>query len=82
MPEENFFIATQGPVQTSIIDFWEMILQLKVTMIVMLCELSEGGREKCACYWDPSVLQSAGIKINVEENKTFLDNRKFMCFLA
>lgn len=35
-------IATQGPLQETISDFWHMVFQRKVKVIVMLTELKEG----------------------------------------
>ncbi|NXY83344.1 PTPRC phosphatase, partial [Alcedo cyanopectus] len=44
-------IATQGPLQETISDFWQMVFQRKVKVIVMLTELKEGDQELCAQYW-------------------------------
>lgn len=35
-------IATQGPLQETISDFWQMVFQRKVKVIVMLTELKQG----------------------------------------
>lgn len=35
-------IAAQGPLQETISDFWQMVFQRKVKVIVMLTELKEG----------------------------------------
>ncbi|KAI9287818.1 protein-tyrosine phosphatase-like protein, partial [Umbelopsis sp. AD052] len=45
------YIATQGPVEDSISDFWVMILEQSSTVIVCLTPEIEGGRHKCARYW-------------------------------
>ena len=37
------FIASQGPLSNTTEDFWEMINNLNVKLIVMLCELKEKG---------------------------------------
>ncbi|NXU54280.1 PTPRC phosphatase, partial [Turnix velox] len=44
-------IATQGPLQETVSDFWQMVFQRKVKVIVMLTELKEGDREFSAPYW-------------------------------
>lgn len=44
------WIATQGPLEGTIVDFWEMVQQ-RSTMVVMLCNLNEDGRSKCASYF-------------------------------
>ena len=45
------YIATQGPKDSTIADFWYMILQQNASLIVMLCNELECGRPKCAQYW-------------------------------
>ncbi len=45
------FIATQGPKRETIVDFWRMVSQYRVTAIVMLTKLVEKGVERCSQYW-------------------------------
>jgi protein tyrosine phosphatase len=45
------YIVTQGPLYETTADFWLMCIQQRVSLIVMLCNTVESGREKCACYW-------------------------------
>ncbi|XP_043819452.1 receptor-type tyrosine-protein phosphatase C isoform X2 [Dromiciops gliroides] len=44
-------IATQGPLKETISDFWQMVFQRKVKVIVMLTDLKDGEQEVCAQYW-------------------------------
>ena len=48
----KYFISTQGPKRETIEDFWRMIDEHGCNVIIMLCNLIEGGKEKCANYWD------------------------------
>ena len=52
MPHPFYFIATQGPLEKTIEDFLSMCIEYDVQFIVMLCNVEEEGREKCAKYWD------------------------------
>ncbi|CAE1260839.1 unnamed protein product [Acanthosepion pharaonis] len=45
------YIATQGPLEGTIEDFWKMIWQEKCNTIVMLTEIMENGKLKCCVYW-------------------------------
>ncbi|KAG9489977.1 hypothetical protein GDO78_005736 [Eleutherodactylus coqui] len=45
------YIATQGPLANTVIDFWRMIWEYQVKIIVMACREFEMGRKKCERYY-------------------------------
>ncbi|EJW81242.1 protein-tyrosine phosphatase containing protein, partial [Wuchereria bancrofti] len=47
----KMFIASQGPLDASTDDFWRMIWEHKVQVIVMVANLYERNRCQCAKYW-------------------------------
>ena len=66
IPNENSFISTQGPIESSINDFWEMIFEYDCKIILMLCSEIEGGRKKCSEYWKS---KNSIFKIEYKEEK-------------
>ncbi|XP_068032561.1 receptor-type tyrosine-protein phosphatase kappa-like [Anomalospiza imberbis] len=47
----HFFIAAQGPLAGTVVDFWHMVWQEKTSVIVMLTGLVEQNKIKCEQYW-------------------------------
>ncbi|KAI8877958.1 receptor/non-receptor type protein-tyrosine phosphatase [Backusella circina FSU 941] len=45
------YIATQGPIPSTIFDFWRTIVEYQVPVIVCLTPEYENQLDKCACYW-------------------------------
>ncbi|XP_048468879.1 receptor-type tyrosine-protein phosphatase U-like [Rhincodon typus] len=45
------FIATQGPKQEMVYDFWRMVWQERCKCIVMITKLVEVGQVNCCKYW-------------------------------
>ncbi|XP_030321385.1 tyrosine-protein phosphatase non-receptor type 22 isoform X1 [Calypte anna] len=63
------YIATQGPLPTTVIDFWRMIWEYEVLIVVMACMEFEMGKKKCERYWaevDGSPLQCGPFSIACE----------------
>uniref|UniRef100_A0A7E4W188 protein-tyrosine-phosphatase n=1 Tax=Panagrellus redivivus TaxID=6233 RepID=A0A7E4W188_PANRE len=57
------YIASQAPLPETVEDFWHMICQKKINVIVMLCKCVESFTPKCEMYWPK----------NVGETRTFGD---------
>ncbi|XP_070249289.1 tyrosine-protein phosphatase non-receptor type 13 isoform X1 [Myotis yumanensis] len=53
--EEFIYIACQGPLPTTVGDFWQMIWEQKSTVIAMMTQEVEGEKVKCQRYW-PNIL--------------------------
>ncbi|XP_066468833.1 tyrosine-protein phosphatase non-receptor type 18 [Tiliqua scincoides] len=45
------YIATQGPLPHTVLDFWRMVWQYRTKVIVMACREVEMGKKKCEKYW-------------------------------
>jgi protein tyrosine phosphatase len=49
------FIITQSPMQSTVADFWKMIVQHRSLTIIMLCGLEENSKDICHQYWPSDV---------------------------
>ncbi|XP_066996547.2 uncharacterized protein [Anabrus simplex] len=45
------YIASQAPLPHTVNDFWRMVVQCEVQVIVMACNEEEAGKHKCENYW-------------------------------
>ncbi|XP_062823723.1 receptor-type tyrosine-protein phosphatase eta [Anolis carolinensis] len=54
------FIAAQGPLPTTVQDFWRMIWEKNIYTVVMLTKCVEQGRTKCEEYWPNKQSKSYG----------------------
>ncbi|RWS14252.1 Receptor-type tyrosine-protein phosphatase N2-like protein [Dinothrombium tinctorium] len=50
-PRNGVYIATQGPMKQTAADFWQMVWEQNVYIIVILTRLMENGVEMCYKYW-------------------------------
>ena len=66
IPYEKYFISTQGPIDSSINDFWEMIFEYDCKIIIMLCNEIEVERKRCSNYWNS---KNTNFKIEYKEER-------------
>ena len=71
--QNKYFITTQGPKRNTIEDFWTMVEENESNIIVMLCNVIEQGKEKCAKYWDNKLIKI----VSEEEKEGYYIIRKF-----
>ncbi|XP_030876735.1 receptor-type tyrosine-protein phosphatase V-like isoform X7 [Leptonychotes weddellii] len=78
-PQE--FIATQGPLKKTLEDFWRLVWEQQVHIIVMLTVGMENGRVLCEHYWpaDPTPITHGHIMVRLlaEEPEDEWTKREF-----
>lgn len=77
--ERKKFICAQGPMDATISDFWRMIWEQHLEIIVMLTNLEEYNKTKCAKYWPEKV---ADAKKFGDITVTFTDEQRFSDYLV
>ncbi|XP_065805396.1 receptor-type tyrosine-protein phosphatase H-like isoform X2 [Labrus bergylta] len=75
------YIATQGPLPSTVNDFWRMIWEQRVKGIVMVTNCKESGKAKCEQYWPgdskPHMYGELVVTIRYEQKELFWILREF-----
>uniref|UniRef100_A0A1I7YFJ4 protein-tyrosine-phosphatase n=1 Tax=Steinernema glaseri TaxID=37863 RepID=A0A1I7YFJ4_9BILA len=75
LPNSKYtYIAAQAPLQSTLNDWWRMIFQNDIYLIVMLCKLVEKGMPKCHRYYPNEVNapeEYGGFHVEIVEESTF-----------
>ncbi|XP_060033034.1 tyrosine-protein phosphatase non-receptor type 5 isoform X2 [Erinaceus europaeus] len=64
--EEKVYIATQGPIVSTVGDFWRMVWQEHTPIIVMITNIEEMN-EKCTEYWPEEQVVYDDVEITVRK---------------
>uniref|UniRef100_A0A0N5BZA9 Protein-tyrosine phosphatase n=1 Tax=Strongyloides papillosus TaxID=174720 RepID=A0A0N5BZA9_STREA len=51
-------ICCQAPMESTVVEFWRMIVQEKIISITKLCQIMENNKPRCFQYWPVSVGQT------------------------
>ncbi|CDS43704.1 Receptor type tyrosine protein phosphatase O [Echinococcus multilocularis] len=69
------YIATQGPLKSTVTDFLTMVCQQRCPLIIMLCQCFESDKIKCAQYWPEETMSTFKSKsCSVEVRKESEEN--------
>ncbi|XP_031700682.1 tyrosine-protein phosphatase non-receptor type 22 [Anarrhichthys ocellatus] len=68
------YIATQGPLSHTVLDFLRMLWEYNITVVIMACREFEMGKKKCERYWpqkqeQPFLCEPFTVYCDSEENK-------------
>jgi len=62
------YICCQGPLDTTICDFWRMVLETKSRVVVMLTREMEAAQEKCSVYWETSKYPHVEVRLEATDH--------------
>ncbi|EXJ81129.1 hypothetical protein A1O3_07417 [Capronia epimyces CBS 606.96] len=71
------YIATQAPIPATFVDFWRVVWEQDVRVIVMLTAEAEGGQVKSHVYWGAGEYGPLKLK-QLSERQVSLDSKKYL----
>lgn len=74
--ERKKFICAQGPMDSTVNDFWRMVYEQHLEIIIMLTNLEEYNKTKCAKYWPERIsdsVQFGDITVHFENEQRYSD---------
>ncbi|XP_072261558.1 tyrosine-protein phosphatase non-receptor type 13 isoform X4 [Pyxicephalus adspersus] len=77
--EDFTYIACQGPLPSTVPDFWQMVWEQNSTLIAMMTQEVEGGKIKCQRYWPDEPNRT--LRVNNELQLTLLKTQQLECFV-
>lgn len=77
------YIATQGPMDSTLNDFWQVCWEQDVRIIIMLTKQREGGLDKCCKYWSNNQLTNLQVSVDhvdgdEDENTTPIKRQSYV----
>jgi protein tyrosine phosphatase len=74
------FIATQAPLTNTVEDFWQMIWEHDVRVVIMVANMKERGRQQVDKYWpeegEQSIFVNKDLEISCVDNLPYADYSK------
>ncbi|XP_042324384.1 tyrosine-protein phosphatase non-receptor type 13 [Sceloporus undulatus] len=74
--KEYVYIACQGPLPTTVADFWQMVWEQNCTVIAMMTQEVEGEKVKCQRYWPEAVGKTTMISDRIRLSLVRLQQHK------
>ncbi|XP_072048343.1 receptor-type tyrosine-protein phosphatase S-like [Amphiura filiformis] len=69
----NKYIASQGPNEASMADFWRMMWENNMSKIVMVTNLTESGKIKCEKYWPDKAERYGNFTVTFVNKEVLVD---------